>query len=390
MTDVKSGMSTSVRQSFYYYVSSEGDSDSSQGSGAYIFRPNSTEPVSLCVDKLISFEVLKGDISHEIHQQCTSWLSQVIRVYKDERAAEFEWTVGPIPYKDKVGKEIITRFDTDIANNGTFYTDANGRQILKRIRNHRDTWIYLSEDPISGNYYPVNSRIFINDTTGRQLTILSDRSQGGSSITDGTLELMIHRRIFGNDDRGADPLNETGQFGDGLLIRGSHYVMLTMVSEAAKEHRSLAERLYMATTPMFTENNVKDWHELYKTSQSFMTRELPANIHLLTLEVWNETNLVLLRLEHQYEIGEDIELSKAATVSLKDLFTIFDVKSATEMTLSVNQVKNDAKRLQWRSLKHPEFEDLVDNSVDAESIDINNITLTPFQIRTFLLIVQKR
>ena len=39
---------------------------------------------------------------------------------------------------------------------------------------------------VSGNYYPVNSRIFLRDaTTGDQLTVLTDRSQGGSSLKDG-------------------------------------------------------------------------------------------------------------------------------------------------------------------------------------------------------------
>jgi hypothetical protein len=49
-------------------------------------------------------------------------------------------------------------------------------------------------EPIAGNYYPINSRIYINDTN-RQLTILTDRSVGGSSIIDGQVELMV---IFNN------------------------------------------------------------------------------------------------------------------------------------------------------------------------------------------------
>lgn len=31
-----------------------------------------------------------------------------------------------------MSREIISRYDSDIANGGTFYTDANGRQIMTR------------------------------------------------------------------------------------------------------------------------------------------------------------------------------------------------------------------------------------------------------------------
>ena len=41
--------------------------------------------------------------------------------------------------------------------------------------------------------------------------------------------------------------------------------------------------------------------------------ELPANVHLLTLE-YLESNTLLLRLEHQFAVGE--ALSQPANVSL--------------------------------------------------------------------------
>lgn len=44
---------------------------------------------------------------------------------------------------------------------------------------------------MAGNYYPVTSRIFIKDAN-TQLTILNDRSQGGSSLRDGEIELMVN------------------------------------------------------------------------------------------------------------------------------------------------------------------------------------------------------
>jgi lysosomal alpha-mannosidase len=43
--------------------------------------------------------------------------------------------VGPIPIVNGVGKEIVTRFETDLKNEKVFFTDANGRQIVKRMFN---------------------------------------------------------------------------------------------------------------------------------------------------------------------------------------------------------------------------------------------------------------
>lgn len=114
----------------------------------------------------------------------------MIRVYKNENYAEFQWLIGPVPIDDKIGREIITRFDTDIKSNGIFYTDSNGREMMKRMRSQRETWNITLLEQISGNYYPVTAKIAIEDSS-RRFAILTDRSQGGTSLTDGSIELMV-------------------------------------------------------------------------------------------------------------------------------------------------------------------------------------------------------
>jgi len=103
-----------------------------------------------------------------------NWTSQEINIYENTTTVEVEWTVGPIPIDDNKGKEVIIRFDTDIPNQSKYYTDANGREVLERIRNHRPTWNYTVFENVSSNYYPVNSRIWIKDQQ-RQFTILTGR-----------------------------------------------------------------------------------------------------------------------------------------------------------------------------------------------------------------------
>jgi hypothetical protein len=41
------------------------------------------------------------------------------------------------PPQDNWGKELVMRYSSDLANNGTFYTDANGREMVKRHTNRR-------------------------------------------------------------------------------------------------------------------------------------------------------------------------------------------------------------------------------------------------------------
>jgi hypothetical protein len=74
---------------------------------------------------------------------------------------------------------------------GMFKTDANGRQLMARRcasfsywsqylkrqdlrRNSASSYTYENTEPISGNYYPINSRIMVQDDE-KQLTILTDR-----------------------------------------------------------------------------------------------------------------------------------------------------------------------------------------------------------------------
>ncbi len=104
------------------------------------------------------------------------WASEEVNIFNGISTVEFEWTIGPIPIDDKIGKEIILRYDTDIESASKFYTDANGREVLERIRDFRPTWNYTTFENVSGNYYPVNSRIWIKDQQ-RQLTLLTGKTE---------------------------------------------------------------------------------------------------------------------------------------------------------------------------------------------------------------------
>lgn len=95
-------------------------------------------------------------------------------------------------FRDKIGKEIVSRFRIPFyQSNQTFYTDSNGREMLKRVLNYRPSFtLRENAENISGNYYPITSRLSLTD--GRtHFSVLNDRSQGGSSLEDGEIELMV-------------------------------------------------------------------------------------------------------------------------------------------------------------------------------------------------------
>ncbi|XP_062109674.1 alpha-mannosidase-like [Humulus lupulus] len=84
------------------------------------------------------------------------------------------------------------RLATNMEMNKVFYTDSNGRDFLKRVRDYREDWSLSVTQPVAGNYYPLNLGIFMADKKS-ELSVLVDRATGGASIAGGQLELMLHR-----------------------------------------------------------------------------------------------------------------------------------------------------------------------------------------------------
>lgn len=185
------GDESELAQNFFYYTGATMNNQvyENRSSGAYIFRPapNTLETI---IANDVQISVVRGDLCDEVHQIFSDWISQVVRIYKTVRHIEFEWLVGSIDVSDNVAKEIVSRFTTNIASDSVFYSDSNGRDMMRRKRGERETWDVEMFEKISGNYYPVTTRIAIEDENYR-LAVLTDRAEGGSSMIDGTVELMV-------------------------------------------------------------------------------------------------------------------------------------------------------------------------------------------------------
>ncbi|KAI3727103.1 hypothetical protein L1987_66912 [Smallanthus sonchifolius] len=386
----QSSIEASMKQSYSFYAGFDGTTGE-QASGAYIFRPNGTYPIG---SQEQNITVLRGTIYDEVHQKINPWIYQITRVYKNKEHAEVEFTVGPIPIEDGVGKEIVTQITTTMKSNKTFYSDSNGRDFIERIRDYRADWDLDVNQPIAGNYYPINLGIYLKDEKS-ELSILVDRSVGGSSIVDGQLELMLHRRLLYDDGKGvAEALNETVCVGNdcrGLAVQGKYYIRMDPLGEGAKWRRSYGQEIYSPLLLAFTEQdgNKATNFQVSKFSGMDSTYSLPDNVVLLTLQELEDGN-VLLRLAHLYEIGEDKDLSVMTSVELKKLLSKRKIIKVSEMSLSANQGREEMekKRLVWKVEGSKSDEPTVQRGgpVDPKNLVVE---LAPMEIRTFIITVGK-
>ncbi|XP_048762590.2 lysosomal alpha-mannosidase-like isoform X2 [Ostrea edulis] len=406
-TNKKKNISIPLHQGFWWYEAYGGNCSKGefQASGAYALRTKGGRQLVPDTTMKLGSYILTGELVQEAHMIFGPEASEVIRLYNNKPYVEIEWTVGPINIKDKLGKEFITLYDTQSMETGSlFYTDANGREILERRRDHRNTWNFNNTEPVAGNYYPVNSRIFIQDkTNNQQLTVMTDRSEGGSSLESGTLELLVHRRLLYDDHFGVgEPLNETGADGQGLVVRGKHLVILDTIEDSPSLHRSLALQMYMAPSLSFSQLTMTPEQAMskYNTQWSGLKKSLPANVHMLTLEQWSTTSSIepieipqiLIRFEHIYEKDEDPVLSQPAVVDLTD-FTTFRIVTMQEFTLGANFPLAELNRLPWRYIPDNKEESLskeklLNTAIPHSSVP-TTLSLQPMQIRTFVATLQR-
>ncbi|CAH1286605.1 unnamed protein product [Diabrotica balteata] len=389
-----------VKQNFFIYKSGIETADNNiVRSGAYVFRPTEDKPEELTDVTLVKTYI--GTFVEEVIQKWTSDsadIYQAIRWYKNENHVELDWLVGNINIKDNVGKEIVSRFEViDFNNKNIFYTDSNGRETIQRIKDKRGDYSYDStKEPVASNYYPVTSKIVVKDEDKNiQVAVLTDRSQGGTSLETNQIELMVHRRTITDDGMGVgEPLSETEFDSEiGMYARGSHYLVIGDTKKVNKygttatgQERILAHKKLLQ--PWIGLSSTKQtFDELEKSinlKYSAINEELPENINILTLEPWISDN-VLLRFEHIMEKGEDPKLSTKAIFKLKNLIKGIDAHTITETTLGANvplTELHDEPRYVW-NIKNETSKGV---SLVIRNIGANGeLSLNPMQIRTFIV-----
>ncbi|KAI5069723.1 hypothetical protein GOP47_0016024 [Adiantum capillus-veneris] len=150
--DTDTGTNVSMQASYFYYEGHTG-SDGQGVDGAYLFRPTANS--ASFFNTFANVTIVTGPLVHEVWQEFAPWIYQVNRLYKGKDYAELEYVIGAIPIEDDVGKDVIIRFTSSVGSDTSFYTDSNGRDFIKRIRDYRTDWKLEVNEPVAGNYYPV-------------------------------------------------------------------------------------------------------------------------------------------------------------------------------------------------------------------------------------------
>lgn len=292
---------------------------------------------------------IQGNIVKEVRFTSSKDVRNNLILYEGLNYLECEWLVGPINAVDRKGKEYVIQYLTNVKSQDEFFTDSNGRQIIKRKRDKRPTWEFDTVEPIPANFYPVTNKIFINDDK-LKIAVLTDRAQGGTSADDGEIELMLHRRLFEDDSLGLlEALNEINDF-EGLVVRGKHRVLISDAENKKQYINEKKEVIQFHLEPIVlvaeaSQVSLEDWFYLPNKTFSWM-HNVPNGIHLLTLESWGNKTL-LLRLENYLETY-DLD-NTTIEVNLAAIFKNIQVISAKETTLGANIWYEDYIKKIWNT-----------------------------------------
>ena len=425
----------------HYLAYYEADAMPAPPSGAYLFNPKQDHPVEYVDPE--KCELVVGKQVVEIRCNYISWAQSIISVYAGQSELEIKWVVGPIPNEPSVdgkvedakpqpqqmgrgggyqrmplhvngiGREVVSVFKTSIANNGVFYTDTNGREMLKRTKDTRaGGWKLQSTEPVSQNYYPLNGRISTKDSDA-QMTLIVDRACGGTGYRNGQLEIMLHRRLTQDDQLGVNEALQEIENGRPLIASGRHWIMVDAPDEAAEHFRKIGQKVMFPVSTYFSDVESRDkWLEnnlLTQTSygkQGEDSFKLPNNVNLLTFERGFTGCDLLVRLEHLFQGGESSSQSKTVDVDFQSLMlkltrgaSDFEIE---ERALGANMKVEDLVKLHWDTTEHgPTREEVQQNGGLSKAVRYDelgknwinkltgdswkSITLLPMQIRTFCI-----
>lgn len=253
-----------------------------RASGAYLFKPNN-EIEGIFNNLSNSIIVTKGSIASDVTVLLGNLMTHKIRIFNSSthlnEAIKISSEIDLQTFPRRMDVEFFMRLSTSIKNgeiSTEFFTDQNGFQWLPRRK--------IPSLTIESNYYPITSSTFMQDDSTR-LTLMTTHAQGAASYNEGELEVMLDRRIMGDDNRG---------MGEGVLdsIRMEHNFYLTV--ELFKERK--------------TEN-----YQAPSLFAQHLTNYLnyPINIFTFNREVNHEKNVELF----SYQFPCDFHLANLRTLS---------------------------------------------------------------------------
>jgi len=252
--------------------------------------------------------------------------------------------------------------------------------MIGRILNFRPDWPFQVNEPIAGNYVPVDAITFINDTDANmQFTVLPDRSRSSASLANGELETMLHRRLLKDDSRGVgEPLNES------TIMHSSELLLFTNATSSASLYRPLAKTHYHPFVVGFSSaSSVSQWVSANRPTWA-PVNPLPVNVQLLSF-IPRPSGDYILRLHHIFQQGEDLVLSEPVTVDISTLFTDLTITSVQETQLTAVQPLSSPTAINFSTKKDKKEDKREDKKEEKEKVEAILVQLQPAEIRTFIV-----
>lgn len=368
-------------------------------SGAYIFKPKINDQAKHAysvqdhVDKWTGantgVQILTIYYTDEDNQKSYTAVAQVI-----PGAQTVKWQVDlhGIPLIRRKGMEVVVNWElNNFVNDGVFYTDSNGLEMQKRVVDFREDFTLETDEHVSANYYPINSSIVIRRSDGtKQFTVMNDRSQGGSSLADGSIELMQNRRLTQDDWRGVgEALNEVNKLGVGIEVDATYYTSFTDLASGQKSAQRDLQLAIDEPVQMFVamSGEVIDALASVKDFKMQSFDQFDGNLKIV---LWPEDiNQILIRVENIADLfdGTPEETPqfdlKSYAMQLYEMANTGDSAksiSIEERTLSNNEAYEDMvkSRFAWKTA------DGDSSVVYPEDQEVNSvIALQPQRIRVY-------
>ncbi|XP_055353535.1 alpha-mannosidase 2x-like [Paramacrobiotus metropolitanus] len=268
ITDLSTGIRRAVRMEFKRYETTQ--------SGAYVFIPNG---IADLLPYPHSVRLFEGAIYSEIHITLAGVLCQVVRVYHVNQDLGKYLDVNMV---DNLAAhrnlEAVIRFTTDLHNNLTFFTDANGFQMVKRRASH--------DLPMQANYYPATNMAFMQDDKSR-LTIHMARAHGVGSQDVGQMEVMFDRILSQDDARGVEEaLTDFRSVHTHFRIQLETTGFCRTCTSTAADPTALANRLNLDlnNVPTVLTANFRDNEKHYGSALTKLSGALPCSTHLVLMK----------------------------------------------------------------------------------------------------------
>ncbi|KAK2727272.1 alpha-mannosidase 2-like [Artemia franciscana] len=253
-------------------------------SGSYLFKPDvSTDKpyIDILNDQKKEIIIVTGPVQSEVTVLYGSLLIISFVVYH-KPGSILESGVHIEHFLDISGKyretEVFMRFLTDIQNykqksdNPVFFADINGFQIIERKKH--------AQAGIEGNYYPITSAAYIEDSS-RRFTVLVSRAHGSTGFYKGGVEVMLDRRMMYDDGRGmgegvVDNKNTLSKFW--IVLEDKVQTKDEIPKLSLLSHRLSNALLY--PTKLFL---VEDGEVAHKRL-NLITKPLPCDVNMVNLK----------------------------------------------------------------------------------------------------------